>query len=121
MHLLAPCAKATTEGLRVRINCSQELFSIYTNTIKLICRSFFAKMIDESNQERSLLYDQINVVCEQLAGFIMREILETSSTTTVTTTEYPLRHREGLSIWTINMTCTFVNISKSDVMLFVYL
>jgi len=41
--------------------------------------------------------DRINTVCEQLAGFILREIIGNC----------PDRRREGP---TINMTCIFVNI-----------
>ena len=61
--------------------------------------------------------DRINTVCEQLARFILRVILilEASSTTTVTSIEDYHQRRERHSSWTINMTCTFVNISKRDV------
>ena len=67
--------------------------------------------------------DRINALCEQLAGFILKRswILEASSTTTVTSIEDLHGRPEGPSSWTINMTCTFVNISKRDVLLFVYL
>ena len=60
--------------------------------------------------------DRINAVCEQLAGFILKRswILEASSTTTATSIEDFHRRPEGSSSWTINMTCTFVNISKRD-------
>ena len=67
--------------------------------------------------------DRINVVCEQLARFILNEILDPSGEF------YHDGHihrgfpstSEGPSSWTINMTCTFVNISKHDALLFVYL
>jgi hypothetical protein len=77
-----------------------------------------SRMVDEVYST-----DRINTVCEQLARFILRVILilEASSTTTVTSIEDLHRRPEGPSSWTINMTCTFVNISKCDVMLFVYL
>ena len=67
--------------------------------------------------------DRINAVCEQLAGFILNEILdlEASSTTAVTSIEDFHRAPEGTSSWTTNMTYTFVNISKCDVLMFVYL
>ena len=38
----------------------------------------------------SLPVDRINAVCEQLAGFIVKEILEASSTMTDISTEGPL-------------------------------
>ena len=64
--------------------------------------------------------DRINAMCEQLAGFIMREILDPRGKI------YHDGHinrvrREGPSIYTINITCIFVNISKHDVLFFVYL
>ena len=59
--------------------------------------------------------DRINAVCEQLAGFILNEILDPKSI------EDFHRPPEGTSSWTTNMTCTFVNISKRDVLMFVYL
>ena len=67
--------------------------------------------------------DRINAVCEQLAGFILNEILdqEASSTTTVTSIEDFHRHPEGTSSWTANMTCTFVNIFKHYALMFVNL
>ena len=65
--------------------------------------------------------DRINAVCEQLARFILNEILDASSTTMVTSIKDFHRHLEGLNSWTIHMNCTFVNISKYDALLFVYL
>ena len=67
--------------------------------------------------------DRINAVCEQLAGFILNEILDpnSSSTTTVTSIEDFHRPPEGTSSWTTNMTCTFVNIFKRYALMFVNL
>ena len=67
--------------------------------------------------------DRINAVCEQLAGFISNEILDPrgGSTTTVTSIEDLHRPPEGTSSWTTNMTCTFVNIFKHYVLMFVNL
>ena len=80
--------------------------------------------------------DRINAVCEQLAGFIMRKILDPRSKfyhdghinrlCLHRRREGPNRlcpHRchEGPSTCTINMTSIFVNICKCDVVLFVYL
>ena len=61
--------------------------------------------------------DRINAVCEQLAGFILNEILDPRG-------EFYHdchRHPEGTSSWTANMTCTFINIFKHYVLRFVNL
>ena len=63
--------------------------------------------------------DRINAVCEQLAGFILKEILDPRGE--FYHDGHFHRAPEGLSSWTTNMTCTFVNISKRDVLMFVYL
>ena len=67
--------------------------------------------------------DRINAVCEQLAGFILNEILilEASSTTTVTSIEDFHRAPEGTSSWTTNVTCAFVYIFKRYGLMFVNL
>ena len=51
--------------------------------------------------------DRINAVCKQLAGFILREILDPRGEF------YHDGHRrpKGPNSWTINMNYTFVNIS----------
>jgi len=95
MHLLTLWMKPTMEDLRM------------------------SRIVDEVYST-----DRINAVWEQLAwdSFWGRSwILEASSTTTVTSMEDSGRRHKGPSSWTINKTGTFVNISKRDVMLFVYL
>ena len=67
--------------------------------------------------------DRINVVCEQLARFILNEIMDPRDEC------YHDGHihrglpqcPKGPSSWTINMTCTIINIFKRDALLFVYL
>ena len=67
--------------------------------------------------------NRINAVCEQLAGFILNEILDPRGEF------YHDGHihrglpstSEGNSSWTTNMTCTFVNIFKHYVLMFVNL
>ena len=67
--------------------------------------------------------DRINAVCEQLARFIVKEILDPRGEF------YHDGHINRVSFsnsWeisncSINMTCIFVNIFKYDVVLFVYL
>ena len=66
--------------------------------------------------------DRINAVCEQLAGFILNEILDPRG-------EFyhdghihrGLPYPEGTSSWTTNMTCIFVYIFKHYVLMFVNL
>ena len=67
--------------------------------------------------------DRINAVCEQLARFILNEILdpEASSTTMVTSIEDFHRPPEGTNSWTANMSYTFVNIFKHYALMFVNL
>ena len=67
--------------------------------------------------------DRINAVCEQLAGFILNEILDPRGEFyhEVTSIEDFHRHPEGTSSWTANMTCTFVNIFKYYALMFVNL
>ena len=59
----------------------------------------------------SLPVDRINAVCEQLAGFIVKEILDPRGEF------YHDGHinRVSSSNCSINMTCIFVNIFKCDV------
>ena len=57
--------------------------------------------------------DRINAVCEQLVGFIVKEILDPRGEF------YHDGHINRGSSW--NITCIFVNIFKRDVVLFVYL
>ena len=67
--------------------------------------------------------DRINAECEQLTGFIVKEILDPRGEF------YHDGHINrvsssnswGISNCSINMTCIFVNIFKRDVVLFVYL
>ena len=61
----------------------------------------------------SLPVDRINTMCEQLAGFIVKEILDPRGEF------FHDGHINRESSW--NMTCIFVNNFKRDVVLFVYL
>ena len=67
--------------------------------------------------------DRINAVCEQLAGFILNEILDTRGEFYHDDQIHRGFHRppEGTSSWTANMTCTFVNIFKRYALMFVNL
>ena len=67
--------------------------------------------------------DRINVVCEQLAGFILKKILDPRGEFYHDGHIHRDFHLppEGTSSCTTNMTCTFVNISKRDALMFVYL
>ena len=67
--------------------------------------------------------DRINAVCEKLTGFILNEILDPRGEFYHDDHIHKDFHRrhEGPNSWTINMTCTFVNISKRDALIFIYL
>ena len=71
----------------------------------------------------SLPVDRINAVCEQLAGFIVKEILDPRGEFFHDThfNRGSSWNSLGISNCSKNMICIFVNISKRDVMLFVYL
>ena len=56
--------------------------------------------------------DRINAACEQLAGFILNEILDPRG---------EFYHDGHIDSWTANMTCTFVNIFKHYALMFVNL
>ena len=58
--------------------------------------------------------DRINAVCEQLAGFILNEILDPRGEFYHDGHIHRGFPSMGLSSWTIHMTCTFVNIFKRD-------
>ena len=71
----------------------------------------------------SLPVDRINTMCEQLAGFIVKEILDPRG-------EFfhdghinrgSSWNSLGISNCSKNMTCIFTNIFKRDVLLFTYL
>ena len=68
--------------------------------------------------------DRINAVCEQLAGFILNEILDPRGEFYhdghIHIEDFHLPP-EGTSSWTANMTCTFVNIFKHYALMFVNL
>ena len=67
--------------------------------------------------------NRINAVCEELAGFILNEILDPRGEFYHDGQSIEDFHRrpEGPSSWTTNMICTFVNISERDALVFVYL
>ena len=66
--------------------------------------------------------NRINAVCEQLAGFILNEILDSRGEFYHDGTSIEDFHRrpDRPSSWTINMTCTFVNIFKCDALFCIF-
>ena len=121
LHIMTPCVKYTTEDIRVRTNHSLVHFHNYTNAHD-VNPFFLNDRCHEWGMNVTLPIGSTLCARSSPDLFWTRSwIIEASSTTTVTSIEDFHRRLEGPSSWTINMTCTFVNISKRDTLLFVYL